>query len=166
MAKSLLKTRTSDLDFVDVDFSCNNLLLLVNKKVPAFIAPQSIVILDGDVRKEKDKMRIIAKANNVLILPSDKSPEQLIASYLNSLLDDDDLWNTIGEGYNKQVCFRGFLVDEIMRDRVKAKSWFRREQTNWGVLANKVLNPLFHKYKEDRDIFLAEFDAMIKLFKV
>ena len=166
MAKSLLKSRTSDLDFVDVDFSCNNLLLLVNKKVPAFIAPQSIVILDGDVRKEKDKMRIIAKANNVLVLPSDKSPEQLIASYLNGLLDDDDLWNTIGEGYNKQVCFRGFLVDEIMRDRVKAKSWFRREQTNWGVLANKVLNPLFHKYKEDRDIFLAEFDAMIKLFKV
>ena len=64
LANNLLKKKTSDLDFIDVDFSCNNLLLLVEKKVPAFTAPQSLVILDGDVRKDKKKMKIIGILQN------------------------------------------------------------------------------------------------------
>lgn len=166
MAKNLLKKKTSDLDFIDVDFSCNNLLLLVEKKVPAFTAPQSLVILDGDVRKDKKKMKIIAKSNNVLVLPTDKSPEQLTASFLNNLSDSDGLWTSICEGYNKQVCFRSYLVEDILSDRVKAKAWFRREKENWGYSACKVLNPLFSQYSEERDAFLQEFDKIMKLFKV
>ena len=166
MAKNLLKKKTSDLDFIDVDFSCNNLLLLVEKKVPAFTAPQSLVILDGDVRKDKKKMKIIAKSNNVLVLPTDKSPEQLTASFLNNLSDTDGLWTSICEGYIKQVCFRSYLVEDILSDRVKAKAWFRREKENWGYSACKVLNPLFSQYSDERDAFLQEFDKIMKLFKV
>ena len=166
LAKYLLRGKISHLNFIDIDFSGANLLSLVSKKVPAFIAPEAIVIVDGDVRKEKSKMKTIAKAHNVLVLPSNMSPEQLVASYLNDLSDDDSIWDSIGEGYTNQVCFKGYVLSDIMSDRVKAKTWFRRELPNWGINASKVLSPLFKKYEDERKAFISKFEEMQKYFKV
>lgn len=80
-AKHLLRGKTTQLNFIDIDFSGANLISLVSKKVPAFIEPTAIVIVDGDVRKEINKMKSIVKANNILILPSNMSPEQLAATF-------------------------------------------------------------------------------------
>ena len=102
-AKHLLRGKTSQLNFIDIDFSGANLISLVSKKVPAFVEPEAIVIVDGDVRKEINKMKSIVKANNILILPSNMSPEQLAATFLHDLSDADKLWENIAEGYSKQV---------------------------------------------------------------
>ena len=139
---------------------------MVSKKVPAFIEPEAIVIVDGDVRKEISKMKSITKAKNILVLPTNMSPEQLTASFLHGLSDTDRLWDNIGEGYSKQVCFRDYILVEIMKDRVKAKTWFRRELPSWGINASKVLTPLFNEYKEERSEFITEFEEMMKLYHV
>ena len=59
-----------------------------------------------------------------------------------------------------------YILAEIMEDRVKAKAWFRRELPSWGIIASKVLTPLFNEYKEDRIEFISEFEKMIKLYQV
>ena len=53
-----------------------------------------------------------------------------------------------------------------MKDRVKAKTWFRRELPSWGINASKVLTPLFNEYKENRSEFISEFEKMMKLYQV
>lgn len=165
-AKHLLRGKTSVLKFIDIDFSGANLISLVSKKVPAFVEPEAIVIVDGDVRKEISKMKSIDKANNILVLPTNMSPEQLTATFLHDLSDADELWENIGEGYSKQVCFRDYILAEIMEDRVKAKAWFRRELLSWGRTASKVLTPLFKQYKDARNEFILEFEEMMKLYQV
>lgn len=165
-AKNLLRNKTSLLNFIDIDFSCAHLISLVSKKVPAFIEPEAIVIVDGDVRKEFNKMKLVNKANNILVLPTNMSPEQLTATFLHGLSDADELWNKIGEGYSWQVCSRDYTLDEIMNDRIKAKAWFRRELPSWGRNASKVLTPLLKKYQDECNEFVSEFDEMIKLYQV
>lgn len=165
-AKHLLRGKTSQLNFIDIDFSGANLISLVSKKVPAFIEPAAIVIVDGDVREEPNKMKIIAKANNILVLPTNMSPEQLTSTFLHDLSDADELWENIAEGYSKQVCFRDITYEEILHDRVKAKTWFRSQLPSWGRTASKVLTPLFKKYKDERNEFISDFDEMMKLYHV
>ena len=165
-AKHLLRGKTSLLKFIDIDFSGACLISLVSKKVPAFIEPEAIAIVDGDVRKEINKMKSIAKANNILVLPTNMSPEQLTATFLHDLSDSDGLWENIAEGYCKQVCFRDYFLTDILHDLTKAKEWFRRELPSWGRNASKVLTPLFNEYKEDRNEFVSEFEEMMKLYHV
>ena len=43
--KAILKTKASILDFVDVTLPCSTLTELVNKNIPAFKHPYSIIIL-------------------------------------------------------------------------------------------------------------------------
>ena len=124
------------------------------------------MIVDGDVHKEPNKMKSIAKANNILVLPSNLSPEQLTATFLHGLSDADELWESIADGYSKQVCFRDITYDEILHDRIKAKAWFRSQLLSWGRAASKVLTPLFKKYKDERNEFISEFEEMIKLYQV
>ena len=69
----------------------------------------------------------------------------------------DPLWEEIGEGYTKQVCFKDYPYEEIMDDRIKAKEWFRRESASWGRNASRVLTPLFKKHKAEREEFVSGF---------
>ena len=94
------------------------------------------------------------------------SPEQLTATFLHGLSDADELWENIAEGYNKQVCFRDITYDEILHDRIKAKTWFRSQLPSWGRTASKVLTPLFKKYKDGRNEFISDFEEMMKLYQV
>ena len=80
--KAILKTKASILDFVDVTLPCSTLTELVNKNIPAFKHPYSIIILDGDVRMNRAYLKKIKNADNILILPGNNSPERLLASYL------------------------------------------------------------------------------------
>ena len=78
--KAILKTKASILDFVDVTLPCSTLTELVNKNIPAFKHPYSIIILDGDVRMNRAYLKKIKNADNILILPGNNSPERLLAS--------------------------------------------------------------------------------------
>lgn len=166
MAKHLLRGNIKQLKFVDIDFSGANLITLVSKKVPAFMVPEAIVIVDGDVRKDYSKMKHIDKSKNILVLPTDMSPEQLIATFLVELSEEDRLWGTIGVGYSRQVCFRDYVLEEILNNRELAKSWFRRESEHWGTNSVKVLTPLFKKYATERQQFVDDFKKIIRQYDV
>ena len=126
--KAILKQKLYGyLNFVKATFSCSSLIELVNKKVPAFSYPYSIIFLDGDVRKDKANKKKLSIARNVLLLPGDDSPERLVAKYLYNLSDTDPLWNNISNGYTKQVCFRKISFDQILADREDAKKWFNHQ---------------------------------------
>ena len=55
------------LNFVNATFSCSSLIELVNKKVPAFSYPYSIIFLDGDVRKDKANKETISSSQCPLV---------------------------------------------------------------------------------------------------
>ena len=163
--KAILKQKLYGyLNFVDATFSCSSLIDLVNKKVPAFSYPYSIIFLDGDVRKDKANKKKLSAARNVLLLPGDDSPERLVAKYLYNLSDTAPLWNNISNGYTKQVCFREVSFDRILADREDAKKWFNQQLQYWGRGGVKVLNPFFATIQEDIDSFKSDYAQMIKRY--
>lgn len=163
--KAILKQKLYGyLNFVKATFSCSSLIELVNKKVPAFSYPYSIIFLDGDVRKDKANKKKLSIARNVLLLPGDDSPERLVAKYLYNLSDTDPLWNNISNCYTKQVCFREISFDRILADREDAKKWFNQQLQYWGRGGVKVLNPFFATIQEDIDSFKSDYAQMIKRY--
>lgn len=164
-AKYLLQGKTYDLKFIDVSLPCTTLLELAYKKVPAFSAPQALIILDGDVRIQHNTRPKLNRVNNVLVLPSDKSPEQFLATFLHDLSDKDKLWAKIGNGYTWQVCFRDYPYDTILSDRIQAKKWFISQKPSWGKGCSIVLKALFEKYPDEKVRFQSDFEKIHKLYK-
>jgi AAA15 family ATPase/GTPase len=161
--KAILKQKLyASLNFVDATFSCSSLIELVNKKVPAFSYPYSIIFLDGDVRKDKANKKKLSAVRNVLLLPGDDSPERMIAKYLYNLSDADLLWNNLSIGYTKQVCFREISFERILVDREDAKKWFNQQLQYWGRGGVKVLNPFLATIQDEVDKFKSDFLQMIK----
>ncbi len=164
--KAILKTKANYLKFVNVALPCSTLVEMVNKGVPAFSYPYSIIFLDGDVRKQKAYMKKIAKAKNILLLPGKESPERMLARYLFNISDTDALWESVSEGYTKQVCFREIKYEQIIasddQGRQDAKKWFNLQlQQYWGRIGVKVLNPFFSNIQQDVNSFKIEYDKMI-----
>ncbi len=164
--KAILKTKINCLKFIDVTLPCSTLIEMVDKGVPAFCYPYSIVFLDGDVKKQKSSMRKLAKAKNILLLPGNESPERLIAKYLHELSDEDLLWSRLGNGYTKQVCFREIKYNQIFSQgevgRQKAKEWFNSQLPYWGKSGMKVFNSFFLTIPEEIKEFRNAFEEMIK----
>ena len=160
-ARALLKRRTSSLDFIDCTMGCDNLIELARKKVIGFKFPDSLIILDGDVRTDGSKMRRINQCNNFLILPGDKSPERIIAEFLHSLDDDSENWNSINDGYTKQFVFKDFSLREIQTNREKAKEWFNSQKPYWGRNCTGVLNLWMVANENDVRVFIESFDAIM-----
>ncbi|EEX53983.1 hypothetical protein HMPREF6745_0521 [Prevotella sp. oral taxon 472 str. F0295] len=163
--KAILKTKANCLKFIDVSLPCSTLVEMVTKGVPAFSYPFSIIFLDGDVRKQKTDTKKIANAKNVLLLPGNESPERLVAKFLYESSDSSPLWESIAEGYSKQVCFREIKYEEIIasgeQGRQKAKKWLNSQLQHWGRGGVKVLNPFFSSIQQDVDTFKTSYDNMI-----
>lgn len=160
-AKSLLGlNRTKNLKFIDISLGCGNLIELASKKVPSFIFPKSIIILDGDI-KQRTKAN---KIRNILLLPTEKSPERLLSDFLNNLSESDELWGTVDRTFTKQYCFNNILNQEIQDDRKKAKKWFNSHLKIWGRNAFKVLNPWKEQNKQLVEEFTQEFDTLFEKF--
>ncbi len=107
-------------------------------------------------------------ADNILILPGNKSPERLLASYLYNLSDVDPLWSKIADGYTKQFCFREYSMEQINAGgelgRQNAKKWFNSQLEYWGRNGCKVLNPFLSSISEEAQEFRTNFDNMIKQY--
>ncbi|MBL7922536.1 MAG: ATP-binding protein [Bacteroidia bacterium] len=157
--KALLKGKAKNLNFVDCTLPDSSLIELALRKVPTFSFPNSIIILDGDVRTKPKESSKIEKIKNIILLPSKNSPERLLATYLYELDDEDPLWKSINPHYNKQVCFKDFTYEEIMEKREKAKDWFKYHYSTkrWGTNASKVINPWRGTNKLDVDVFINDF---------
>ncbi|MCO5248948.1 MAG: hypothetical protein M9887_08375 [Chitinophagales bacterium] len=101
------------------------------------------------------------KLKNVLFLPTDQSPEQFSANFLNNLNDTHPLWNEIDETFDHQYCFQEFPNEDIQTDREKAKKWFNTHLSDWGRNASKVLNVWKKENKELVQEFNDNFDELI-----
>lgn len=161
-AKSLLgRNRTQHLHFHDkIALGCGNLIQLALFKVPSFVFPNSIIILDGDVEQLSKAKRI----KNILLLPTNKSPEQIIADFLNLLPEGDSIWSSIDQTFEHENCFMNFSNEEIQEDRIKAKNWFNEHLKIWGANAYKVLNPWKKMNKALVDEFCTNFDSLYNKF--
>lgn len=151
--KSLLGRKTKDLNFVDVSLGCGNIIQLSSAKVPSFTFPNSIIVLDGDVRKNSGQIRTIQKIKNILLLPTDKSPEQILSEFLYNLEDSHPVWKKIDETFDHQFCFQNYSNSEIQTEREKAKKWFNSHLNIWGRNASKVIN----EWKKENKNLVVEF---------
>jgi AAA15 family ATPase/GTPase len=59
--KSLIGQKTKYVNFLDVSLGCGNIIQLASVKVPSFTFPNSIIVLDGDVKKNAGQVRVIKK---------------------------------------------------------------------------------------------------------
>lgn len=162
--KAIIKRRSSELEFNNCSLGCDNLIELCRKKIKGFKFPESLIVLDGDVKSESSKMRQINLLNNIIILPGQKSPERLIAEFLHSLSDESAIWNKIKPGYNKQFVFQNETFADILNNREKAKSWFNTQKQYWGRNCANVINPWIDTNKLEVDSFIEEYDKIIAKF--
>jgi len=158
--KSILKSESSSLQFLDCKLGCDNLIDLCKRNIVGFKFPESMIILDGDVKTSSSKMKTINNCKNILVLPGNKSPERLIADYLNNLLDVSPNWNKIYDGYTKQLVFRDITLDEIMKDRNKAKYWFNSQRQYWGRNCANILKMWILENQKEVADFIANYKSL------
>jgi len=164
--RAIIKRRASNLEFLDCTLGCDNLIELVRKKIPGFKHPQSLVVLDGDVKSDSSKMRRITPLkSSFLLLPGKHSPERLIADFLHKLPDASPVWSNIHAGYTKQLAFSVFSLKEVQSDREKAKQWFNEQKVYWGKLCANVINPWITENQQEVDLFITEFESTINKYK-
>ncbi|MGE6352927.1 AAA family ATPase [Flavobacterium sp. NPDC079362] len=160
--RAILKRKAAALRFHDCTLGCDSLIELVRKKIPGFGNPESLVVLDGDVKTDISKMRRLAgMKKSFIILPGINSPERLIAKFLFDLPDVSPIWDEISEDYTKQFVFKEYTIDEIYNDRIKAKSWFNEQKVYWGKLCSKVINPWITQNQSEVNLFLGEYETLI-----
>jgi len=162
-AKQILGTKiTRYLEFDKLNLGGQSFITLVKAKFYPFSFPNSLIILDGDM-----KSRIPKRFQHLLALPGNSSPERELAVFLNSLTDTDPFWGSVARHYNKQVCFRNYTLDEILDDREKAKKWFNEQKRKyWGRNAYKAINRWIKQNKEEVKEFKEKFIQVYNLIAI
>lgn len=153
--KAMLGRSIKDIEFVNVSLGCSNYIQLASKKVPSFVFPNSIVVLDGDTRPRLTGKKL----NNFICLPGELNPEGMLATYLDSLLEADEFWTLKSPDYSKQFCFMDFSLSDILGERRKAKLWYNKqlETGNWGREANLVYKKFLTTIPADKENFIETF---------
>ncbi|MDO6440217.1 AAA family ATPase [Cyclobacterium sp. 1_MG-2023] len=162
--RAIIKRKSTVLQFVDCTLGCDNLIELARKKIVGFRFPESLIVLDGDVKTEASKMRKINQNKNFLVLPGNKSPERLIAEFLYNLPDESEHWDNIYDGYSKQHVFRDYSLREIQTNRDKAKEWFNSQKPCWGRNCANVINLWMAENQEEVDAFIYDFEKLLEKY--
>ncbi len=141
---------------VKAKLGCTEYINLIEAKIPCFYPPEGLVVLDGDVVKNDHYYHVASK---LILLPGPKSPEQLVADWINGLSDRDPFWKSINVGYNRQFCFQNYHYNDLI-DRTKAKAWFQSQCVKdlWGITGHKMM-------KHWKKSHLAEVDSFVEGFK-
>lgn len=149
----------SIIKHVKAKLGCTEYINLIEAKIPSFYPPAGLVVLDGDVEKNEHYNHVAGK---ILLLPGPKSPEQLIADWLNELSDRDPFWKSINPGYGRQYCFQTYHYPELC-NREKAKAWFQSQCTKdiWGTTAHKMMRNWKKSHKNEVEAFVNDFTNMI-----
>ncbi|WP_337247459.1 MULTISPECIES: AAA family ATPase [unclassified Vibrio] len=167
--KAILKRKFTGLNFPDVALGCGNLIQLGEKRVPSFSYPNSIVVLDGDVRGNA-KLR---KLKNYICLPGKLSPEGLLADFLKELSDYSPFWSEKNPDYNKQVCFSTYRYTDIKngrngkKPREVAKEWYKEQVGSgaWGPQGRSAYNYLLEILKDEAELFIEQFGLLYENMK-
>jgi hypothetical protein len=156
--RAILGRKFNNLKFIDCTLGCENLISLSKKKVPSFILPNSIVILDGDATKNVKRNKL----SNFICLPGDDAPEKVLARFLKDLDDTDPFWTSKIDDYSKQICFRNYSLQEILEDRIKAKNWYIEQKNSkaWGGRATALYKRYLDDNETQKNIFIDSFKGL------
>lgn len=118
------------VDMLDITIGCDQLINLYGADLQYF--GNTLIVFDGDVTEKQ--LNKITKAmrdslGNILRLPGEKSPEQLLYEYLLSLGSDHDFWSSGAQRVGFTWDYfneHGPLSDDYKqeKDREKYKKWF------------------------------------------
>ena len=149
----------SIIKHVKAKLGCAEYINLIEARIPSFYSPEGLVVLDGDVEKNEHYNHVVGK---VLLLPGPKSPEQMVADWINGLSDIDPFWKSINPGYSRQYCFQTYHYADLT-DRNKAKAWFQSQcmKEVWGVTAHKMMKHWKRAHQTEVDTFVTNFKKMI-----
>ncbi|TKI67054.1 ATP-binding protein [Lysinibacillus varians] len=92
------KLRKPSLLLSDITLGCKQYLTLHDRNIPEF-SKESIIILDGDQQFAKGKYK------NIILLPTQVPPDQLVFEFLYNLPSDDDFWRNSNR-FTKSVFLR------------------------------------------------------------
>lgn len=149
----------SIIKHVKANLGCTEFINLIEAKITCFYPPEGLVVLDGDVNKNEHYYHV---ANKILLLPGSKSPEQLLADWINGLSDTDPFWKSINASYTRQYCFQDYHFNELV-NREKAKAWFQSQCTKdvWGTKAHKIMKFWKRAHQDVVNAFVIAFKEMI-----
>lgn len=144
---------------VKAKLGCTEYINLIEARIPSFYPPEGLVVLDGDVDRNDHYNHV---ANKLILLPGPKSPEQLVADWINGLSDRDPFWKSINAGYTRQFCFQNYHYNDLT-DRMKAKAWFQSQCVKdvWGITAHRMMTHWKKCHKAEVDAFVDGFEKMI-----
>lgn len=118
------------LELLETYIGCDELINLFNADISYF--KNILIVLDGDV-KEKQLNKIPAplreKIGNIIKLPGDKRPEEIIYKYLINLQPEHDYWKAETSSYGFTWDYfndHGPLSDDYKseNERDRYKKWF------------------------------------------
>ncbi len=136
-----------------VSLGCGNYKNLLRAKFPGL--DKSLIILDGDFKTQIPEPKY---QKNVVFLPEDIRPENVVFEFLKSLPEEDSFWDDIG-GYTKKV----FLAStpHNLTDRTIMKKWFNDQKQYWGVGCSKVFNRWKELNPTKADRFILDFTTKL-----
>lgn len=121
--------------YKDLSISCGTYKTLIEKGFEEF--SRSVVVLDGDFKSNFTS----AQDNNVVFLPGEERPENIIKKFLETLPESDLFWNNRSR-YTKRVFLQS--VSGFRDNREDMKRWFKKDIVNWGENGAN----LFSRWKE------------------
>lgn len=137
MLKHLVANYLPFLDVLEANVGCAELMSLYNADTSYF--GNSLIVLDGDVQDKTIQTvpeTIRNHFSNIVKLPGNVRPEEVIYKYLISLQEDHDFWTVSGGGltwtyFNEN----GPLSSEYEQDkeRDKYKEWFKKHRELFDV---------------------------------
>lgn len=133
----------------DITLGCKNYLQLLSKKVPGFYK-SAVIVLDGDVKD--------SKYENVVKLPKELPPDQLIFEFLYNLDASDDFWkNNIRytKPYFLEKTVRIIDVLELTEDRINLAA--KIASMDKTKLQGIALRKLFKNFVEE-----SSFQQLVK----
>lgn len=163
--KHLIPDYLEYLDVLETHLGAEQILCLYRADMSYFA--NNMIILDGD-KENKNMLKnmnvFIEKFNNVITLPGEKRPEQVVYEYITSLNPEHQLWS----GPAKILGFtwtyfndNGPLSDKYnkVKDREKYKSWFVDHQKFFDAIK------LMDYWKDDNIDILNNFtESFIKSY--
>jgi hypothetical protein len=140
--KGILKDRkiaeNMELVFKPTSVGCSYYIALIKDGFEEF--DRSIVLLDGDARKEDaDPKKAVKETaeNTIVFLPGKVRPEDVINNFLKELPPNDIFW-TNSNGYTKTVYLQEAM--NLTDDREVMKKWWKEELPKWGPDGERVFN--------------------------
>lgn len=143
------------------NLSNSQYITLLDHKISEFL--HSIIILDGDTRNNPTIYNKLSKYKNVVLLPLNTYPEEIVYSCLKSLESTDSYWNNSLGGYTKQMCFQDAIGDNP--EKMTIKNWMLEQKGKKGTGYNAMFKEVIAQHPEAREQFIIDFQRALEYVK-